>query len=51
LADAFARPRGRVEEGEVIGHSGPHSGNDDAEQKTEETVCVVRNCQLERGRN
>ena len=38
LADAFARPRGRVEEGEIIGHSGPHAGNEDAQQKTEETV-------------
>lgn len=37
LADAFTRAGRRVEEGEIISHSRPHAGNEDAEQKTEET--------------
>lgn len=37
LADAFAGPRGGIEQGEIVGHAGPHAGDDDAQDQTEET--------------
>lgn len=36
VADALASAARRVEEGEVVGHAGPHAGNDGAEQETQE---------------
>lgn len=53
LADALSGARWRIEEGEIVGHPGPHTGNDNTQEKTEETcwsafvlvfstTCVVR---------
>jgi hypothetical protein len=39
LADTFPCAGGRVEEREVVGHAGPHSGDYDAEEEAEEAGC------------
>lgn len=38
LADALADAGGWVEEREVVGHSGPEAGFDDAEEEAEEAI-------------
>ena len=38
LTDSFASARGRIEEGEIVGHSGPHACDDDAEEQAQEAV-------------
>lgn len=40
LPDALAGARGRVEEGEVVGHAGPHACDDDAEEEAEEAAII-----------
>lgn len=37
LPDALARPRGRIEEGQVIGHARPHAGNDHTQEESEKS--------------
>lgn len=39
LTDALAGAGRGVEEGEVVGHAGPHACDDDAEEEAEEAVC------------
>lgn len=40
LADTFSSAGGGVEEGQVVGHSGPHAGYDDSKEEAEEAMGV-----------